>query len=103
MRELGTTPHVTQNLTRRGGSAIDGRTTRHEGYAKSQHGTAADRTRVWVAEDGRLDSQSEIAWACESGLVIRLRERRVQSDPVTEAVTATGKVNALSGRRLARD
>jgi transposase len=37
MRELGTTPHVTQNLTRRGGSAIDARTTRHDGYAKSQH------------------------------------------------------------------
>lgn len=37
MRELDTTPHVTQNLTRPGGSAIDGRTTRHEGYAKSQH------------------------------------------------------------------
>jgi transposase len=37
MRELGTTPHVTQNLTRPGGSAIDGRTTRHEGYATSQH------------------------------------------------------------------
>jgi transposase len=37
IRELGTTPHVTQNLTRRGGSAIDGRTTRHEGYAQSQH------------------------------------------------------------------
>jgi transposase len=36
-RELGTTPHVTQNLTRRGGSAIDARTTRHEGYAMSQH------------------------------------------------------------------
>jgi transposase len=37
LRELGTTPHVTQNLTRPGGSGIDGRTTRHEGYAKSQH------------------------------------------------------------------
>lgn len=37
MRELNVTPHVTQNLTRRGGSAIDGRTTRHEGYAMSQH------------------------------------------------------------------
>jgi transposase len=37
MRELDVTPHVTQNLTRRGGSAIDGRTTRHEGYAMSQH------------------------------------------------------------------
>ena len=37
MRALNTTPHVTQNLARPGGSAIDGRTTRHEGYAKSQH------------------------------------------------------------------
>jgi transposase len=37
MRELHTTPHVTQNLERRGGSAIDVRTTRHVGYAMSQH------------------------------------------------------------------
>ena len=36
-RALGVTPHVTQNVGRRGGSAIDGRTTRHNGYAKSQH------------------------------------------------------------------
>lgn len=36
-RELGATPHVSQNLNHRGGSAIDGRTTRHAGYAKSQH------------------------------------------------------------------
>jgi transposase len=36
-RELGATPHVTQNLTRAGGSAIDARTTRHVGYARSQH------------------------------------------------------------------
>src|SRR5688572_2861315 len=36
-RALGVTPHVTQNLKRRGGSAIDARTTRHDGYAKSQH------------------------------------------------------------------
>jgi len=37
MRALGTTPHVTQNVTRRGGSAIDARTTRHVGYVMSQH------------------------------------------------------------------
>jgi hypothetical protein len=36
-RELGTTPHITQNLARPGGSAIDERTTRHPGYAMSQH------------------------------------------------------------------
>jgi transposase len=35
-RHLGVTPHVAQNLNRRGGSAIDGRTTRHAGYALSQ-------------------------------------------------------------------
>ena len=37
MRELHVTPHVTQNLRRPGGSAIDPRTTRHDGYAMSQH------------------------------------------------------------------
>ena len=35
-RHLGVTPHVTQNLKRNGGSAIDGRTTRHHGYRMSQ-------------------------------------------------------------------
>jgi len=35
-RHLGVTPHVAQNLGRAGGSAIDGRTTRHPGYAVSQ-------------------------------------------------------------------
>jgi transposase len=35
-RNLRVTPHVAQNLERRGGSAIDGRTTRHPGYAVSQ-------------------------------------------------------------------
>lgn len=36
VRALGVTPHVSQNVKRTGGSAIDGRTTRHAGYAKSQ-------------------------------------------------------------------
>ena len=35
-RNLGVTPHVAQNHARPGGSAIDGRTTRHAGYAISQ-------------------------------------------------------------------
>ena len=36
VRALGVTPHVSQNVKRAGGSAIDGRTTRHAGYAQSQ-------------------------------------------------------------------
>ena len=35
-RERKVIPHVAQNDTRRGGSAIDGRTTRHDGYQLSQ-------------------------------------------------------------------
>ena len=35
-RNLRVTPHVAQNQQRRGGSAIDGRTTPHAGYAISQ-------------------------------------------------------------------
>ena len=34
-REINVTPHVAQNINRRGGSAIDGRTTRHLGYTLS--------------------------------------------------------------------
>jgi transposase len=37
LRALDVTPHVAQNLKRRGGSAIDARTTRHDGYSKSLH------------------------------------------------------------------
>ena len=36
MRHMNVTPHVAQNTGRRGGSAIDGRTTRHAGYRISQ-------------------------------------------------------------------
>lgn len=35
-RNISVTPHVTQNLGRRGASAFDSRTTRHEGYRISQ-------------------------------------------------------------------
>ncbi|MCA9708322.1 MAG: IS5 family transposase [Myxococcales bacterium] len=36
LRARGVTPHVAQNITRHRGSAIDGRTTRHDGYTLSQ-------------------------------------------------------------------
>jgi transposase len=35
-RHMNVTPHVARNTSRPGGSAIDGRTTRHAGYAVSQ-------------------------------------------------------------------
>lgn len=36
LKQMGIRPHMTQNVNRSGGSAIDKRTTRHAGYAVSQ-------------------------------------------------------------------
>jgi transposase len=49
VREVDMTPHVAQNDTRRGGSAIDARTTRHAGYAMSQHARPRiERVFAWL-------------------------------------------------------
>ena len=55
MRGMNVTPHVSQNTKRQGGSAIDGRTTRHDGYQVSQR----KRKRIeevfgWVKTVGTL-------------------------------------------------
>jgi IS5 family transposase len=49
VRQVEMTPHVAQNDTRRGGSAIDARTTRHAGYAMSQHARPRiERAFAWL-------------------------------------------------------
>jgi hypothetical protein len=58
---LQVTPHVAQNEGRRGGSAIDGRTTRHAGYAVIQ------RKRKRIEECFRVDETI--------GLLRKLRHR----------------------------
>jgi len=62
------TPHVTQNVTRPGGSAIDARTTRHDGYAQSQHTRPRIepafgwlKTIVWVRKV-RLRGLPKVDW-----------------------------------------
>src|SRR6267142_10967 len=49
VRQVEMTPHVAQNDTRRGGSAIDARTTRHTGYAMSQYARPRiERAFAWL-------------------------------------------------------
>jgi transposase len=60
-REMGITPHVAQMTARRGGSAIDARTTRHAGYALSQ------RKRKLV--------EQAFGWMKTIGLFRKLRHR----------------------------
>lgn len=89
-RALGVTPHVSQNTKRTGGSAIDGRTTRHDGYGQSQ----ACRPRVerifgWVKPIGglrkiKLRGLARVEWlvpfACAAFDLKRLV--RLQADAV---------------------
>jgi len=64
LRRMQVTPHVAQNDKRAGGSAIDGRTTRHAGYRISQ------RVRKRVEEI--------FGWMKTVGLLDKLRHRGVE-------------------------
>jgi hypothetical protein len=71
LRALRTTPHVTQNVKRHGGSAIDGRTTRHPGYG-------------WPKTIGGL-RKIKTARLTEGHLADLVRQRHVQPPPAPEA------------------
>jgi transposase len=64
LRRMGVTPHMAQNENRWGGSTIDRRTTRHEGYRTSQ------RVRKRVEEI--------FGWMKTVGLLDKLRHRGVE-------------------------
>lgn len=87
-RHMGVTPHVAQNHGRPGGSAIDQRTTRHEGYRVSQR----KRKRIeecfgWlktiallrkVRHRGLAKVDWVFAFACAAYNLVRLRNLSVQ-------------------------
>jgi len=63
-RHMQVTPHVAQNTARNGGSAIDGRTTRHEGYAVSQR----ERKRI----------EESFGWLKTIALMRKVRHRGLE-------------------------
>ena len=86
LRSMNVRPHVAQNTTRRfGRSAIDGRTTRHAGYAASQR----IRKRIeeafgWMKSIGRhATTDAARRRSCRVGL--HLRRRRLQPRQTAEA------------------
>jgi transposase len=84
-RELNVTPHVAQNLERRGGSAIGARTTRHAGYGLSQ------RTRKLIEE--------AFGWGKDIGLLRRPKLRGRKKIEFAALLTFTG-YNLVRMRRL---
>ncbi len=76
MRELNVTPHVAQNVERSGGSAIDGRTTHHAGYALSI------KARKLIEES--------CGWAKDIGLLRRPKVRGRRKIEFAALLTFTG-------------
>lgn len=68
VREMDIRPHVTQNTKRSGGSAIDGRTTRHSSYAISQHKRPLiEKVFGWMKQTGgirktKLRGLAKVGW-----------------------------------------
>jgi IS5 family transposase len=84
LRELRVTPPVAQNPTGRS-SAIDGRTTRHPGYAVSQPAAQLHRRGLRLAQDRRAAAQGAAAWGRPSGLDVHVCRRGVQLGPDAHA------------------
>jgi transposase len=76
MRNIQATPHVAQNTERRGGSAIDARTTRHAGYALSL------RARKLIEE--------AFGWGKDIGLLRRPKFRGRDKMEYAALLTFTG-------------
>lgn len=68
VREMGIRPHVAQNIKRAGGSAIDGRTTRHASYRVSQgKRPLIEKVFGWMKQTGgirktKLRGLSKVGW-----------------------------------------
>ncbi len=68
VREMQVRPHVTQNLARAGGSAIDARTTRHDSYQVSQRKRPLiEKAFGWMKQTGgmrktRFRGLARVAW-----------------------------------------
>ena len=88
VRELGVTPHVTQNNTNRR-SAIDGRTTRHPGYGVSlSKRWLVEKPFGWMKQIGglrkvKLRGLAKVEWlfvfTCAAYNLLRIPKLRAQS------------------------
>ncbi len=71
-RRLGVTPHVAQNLAHQGGSAIDGRTTRHRGYLASQRLRKRIEEIFGWSKDGRALRKMRVVGLRNAGFMATL-------------------------------
>jgi len=72
LRERNVTPHVAANDGRRGGSALDGRTTRHAGYRASQRLRKRVEEIFGWGKDGRPMRKMKVAGLAKVSFLVNL-------------------------------
>jgi hypothetical protein len=96
LREQTVTPHVAQNQSGRR-SAIDGRTTRHPGYAISHPHPHTHRGGLWLRQDGGRFAQDAASRAAQDRLAIHPGNGRLRSCAIAQNAGRGGAVTAAFG------
>jgi hypothetical protein len=92
-RGMNATPHVAQNNKGRR-SAIDGRTTRHAGYALSQQKRKAGRRDLRLDEDSRGNAKAAASWAAVGGMMFTFAAAAYNLVRIRNLVTANAEGKA---------
>ncbi len=91
LRAINVLRHVTQNdnitaTGKRRQSAIDGRTTRHEGYAMSQSSRAMTECIFGLGQAARHDAQDQTSWHSQCRYRLHSQSDRLQPDPHPQTI-----------------
>ena len=98
VRQLGITPHVAQKDT---GSRIDGRTTRHPGYADQSAEAETDRASLRLDEDHRRPAQAAAPRRRARRLDRDLHRGGLQPGPAAHTAREARMTSAGRGRPVA--
>ena len=94
LRESNVTAHVARNDNGRH-SAINGRTTRHPGYAVSLSHPQAHRGGVRLGQNGGRAAQGAPSRTAQDRLAVHLRHGRLQLGPAAQAARSGGVTPGL--------
>ena len=99
-RNMKVTPHVAQNTKRSGGSAIDERTTRHEGYDDQPAEAEAHRRVLRMAEDDRPDAEGAASGNRQGRLGVHICRGGVQPGADAQTAGQSGWCSMSQGRSV---
>ena len=96
LRISGITPHVARNTSRSGGSAIDSRTARHQGYAQSINARKRiEQVFGWIKQSAGL-RQLKTRGRTKVGAVFRLHVVAYNLIRITKLLRAQGPQKAMA-------